>query len=302
MSLPVRTEKEASSGSDIPVEWFAPLKQKQDERESVARPSLSYWQNAWRILRKNKLAMAGLGVLIFLFFMAALGPVLSPHSVTQQTLSEQNLPPSTEHWFGTDELGRDVFTRTWYGARISLFVGVMAALIDFAIGVIYGGIAGYKGGKTDHAMMRVIEVLHGLPYLLVVILLMVMMGPGLGTILVALTVTGWVGMARIVRGQVLKVKHDEHVLASKTFGAKTVRIIRRNLLPEHDGSDHRPDDLDGAVGHFCRGISQFPRFGHSSPVCELGCHGERRPSGDLVGTLVAAVFSRFLYFINYVRL
>lgn len=103
MSLPVRTEKEASSGSDIPVEWFAPLKQKQDERESVARPSLSYWQNAWRILRKNKLAMAGLGVLIFLFFMAALGPVLSPHSVTQQTLSEQNLPPSTEHWFGTDE-------------------------------------------------------------------------------------------------------------------------------------------------------------------------------------------------------
>ena len=270
MSLPVRTENEASSGSDIPVEWFAPLKQKQDERESVARPSLSYWQNAWRILRKNKLAMAGLGVLIFLFIMAVLGPVLSPHSVTQQTLSEQNLPPSMEHWFGTDELGRDVFTRTWYGARISLFVGVMAALIDFAIGVIYGGIAGYKGGKTDHVMMRVIEVLHGLPYLLVVILLMVMMGPGLGTIIVALTVTGWVGMARIVRGQVLKVKHDEHVLASKTFGAKTVRIIRRNLLPNMMGAIIVQMTLTVPSAIFAEAFLSFLGLGIQAPFASWG--------------------------------
>lgn len=122
----------------MPDEWFTPNTENNQEAESVKRPSLSYAQDAWRRLKKNKLAMAGLGILIFLLLMAAIGPLISPHSVTRQALSEQNLPPSATHWFGTDELGRDVFTRTWYGARISLFVGVMAALIDFVIGVIYG--------------------------------------------------------------------------------------------------------------------------------------------------------------------
>ncbi|KKB71561.1 MULTISPECIES: ABC transporter permease [Bacillus] len=270
MSLPVRTEHKAPPGGHIPNEWFVPKKQKKGESESVVRPSLSYWQNAWRILRKNKLAMTGLGILIFLFIMAALGPVLSPHSVTQQSLSQQNLPPSGENWFGTDELGRDVFTRTWYGARISLFVGVTAALIDFAIGVVYGGIAGLKGGKTDHIMMRVIEILHGLPYLLVVILLMVLMGPGLGTILVALTVTGWVGMARIVRGQVLKVKHDEHVLASKTFGADTMRIIRRNLLPNMMGTIIVQMTLTVPSAIFAEAFLSFLGLGIQAPFASWG--------------------------------
>lgn len=205
---------------EVPDEWFAPKEQKTSEVHAIKRPSLSYWADTWRRLKQNKLAMFSLSVLIFLFVMAVLGPLLAPNSVTEQRLSMQNLPPSAAHWFGTDELGRDVFTRTWYGARISLFVGVMAALIDFAIGVIYGGIAGYKGGKYDHVMMRIVEVLYGLPYLLVVILLMVLMGPGLVTIIVALTVTGWIGMARIVRGQVLQLKSQEYVLASKPLAQK----------------------------------------------------------------------------------
>ena len=176
---------------------------------------------------KNKLAMLGLSFLVALIVMAIFGPIISPHNVTKQILADQNLPPSAAHWFGTDDMGRDVFTRTWYGARISLFVGFMAALIDFVIGILYGGISGYKGGKTDNVMMRIIEILYGLPYLLVVILLMVVMGPGLLTIIVALTVTGWIGMARIVRGQVLQIKNYEFVLASKTFGTKTEKSSGR---------------------------------------------------------------------------
>ncbi len=219
----------------IPDEWFRPLERSGMDAEAVVRPSRTYWQDSWHMLRENRLAMAGLVFLAFLIIMAIIGPSLSPNSIEEQSIMNQNMPPSSEYWFGTDDLGRDVFARTWYGARVSLFVGIMAAMIDFFIGVIYGGIAGYKGGRTDHLMMRVIEVLYGLPYLLLVILLAVVMGPGLFTIIIALSVTGWIGMARIVRGQVLQIKNYEFVLASKTFGTKTRRIIRRNLLPNAMG-------------------------------------------------------------------
>ncbi len=221
--------------NEMPDEWFRPLDRSEMDAEAVVRPSRTYWQDSWQMLRQNKLAMAGLVFLAFLIIMAIIGPSLSPNSIEEQSIMNQNLPPSSEYWFGTDDLGRDVFARTWYGARVSLFVGIMAAMIDFFIGVIYGGIAGYKGGRTDHWMMRVIEVLYGLPYLLLVILLAVVMGPGLFTIIIALSVTGWIGMARIVRGQVLQIKNYEFVLASKTFGTKTRRIIRRNLLPNAMG-------------------------------------------------------------------
>ena len=221
--------------NEIPDEWFRPLDRSEMDAEAVVRPSRTYWQDSWNMLRENRLAMAGLVFLSFLIIMAIIGPSLSPNSIEEQSIMNQNMPPSSEYWFGTDDLGRDVFARTWYGARVSLFVGIMAAMIDFFIGVIYGGIAGYKGGRTDHLMMRVIEVLYGLPYLLLVILLAVVMGPGLFTIIIALSVTGWIGMARIVRGQVLQIKNYEFVLASKTFGTKTRRIIRRNLLPNAMG-------------------------------------------------------------------
>ena len=220
---------------EIPDDWFQPLDRSEMDAEAVVRPSRTYWQDSWHMLRQNRLAMAGLVFLAFLIIMAIIGPSLSPNPIEEQSIKNQNLPPSSEYWFGTDDLGRDVFARTWYGARVSLFVGIMAAMIDFFIGVIYGGIAGYKGGRTDHLMMRLIEVLYGLPYLLLVILLAVVMGPGLFTIIIALSVTGWIGMARIVRGQVLQIKNYEFVLASKTFGTKTRRIIRRNLLPNAMG-------------------------------------------------------------------
>lgn len=256
--------------TQIRDDWFHPLAKDGDEKETVVRPSLSYWKDAWRRLKQNKLAMGGLIFLGFLALMAIFGPIFSPHSVTIQDLPNQNQPPSSTHWFGTDESGRDVFTRTWYGARISLFVGLMAALIDFFIGILYGGVAGYKGGRTDAVMMRIVEVLYGLPYLLVVILLLVVMGPSLMTIIIALTITGWVGMARIVRGQVLQVKNYEFVTASKSFGAKTGRIIRKNLIPNAMGPIIVQMTLTVPSAIFAEAFLSFLGLGIQAPFASWG--------------------------------
>jgi dipeptide transport system permease protein len=265
-----KTEDHRASTSQIPDDWFSWKDQDKESAETVSRPSLSYWKDAWRRLVKNKMAMLGLVFLILLIFMATFGPVFSSHDVNDQVLSNQYQPPSAEHWFGTDGLGRDVFTRTWYGARISLFVGFMAALIDVVIGIIYGGISGYKGGRTDSIMMRIIEILYGLPYLLVVILLLVVMGPSLLTIIIALSVTGWVGMARIVRGQVMQIKNYEFVLASQSFGAKTSRIIRKNLLPNTMGPIIVQMTLTVPTAIFAEAFLSFIGLGIQAPHASWG--------------------------------
>lgn len=255
---------------EVKDEWFKPKEKGLEKVETVVRPSLSYWADAWRRLQKNKLAMFGLFFLVFLGVAAILIPMLSPHSVTGTDLPNQNKAPSMQHWFGTDELGRDVFTRTWYGARISLFVGLMAAIIDVTIGIIYGGISGYKGGKVDLVMMRIIEILYGLPHLLVVILLLVVMDPSLTTIIIALTITGWVGMARIVRGQVLQIKNYEFVTASKSFGAGTSRIIRKNLLPNTMGPIIVQMTLTVPSAIFSEAFLSFLGLGIQAPYASWG--------------------------------
>ena len=209
---------------------FRPLS-KNAQAQAISRPSLSFGQQVIRKLVKNKLAMLGLVIIVVLIAMAIIGPNLVPYSYSDQSLLMKNQELSSEHWFGTDELGRDMFARTWYGARISLTIGVVAALIDLIIGVAVGGIAGYmagrgkRGERIDTIIMRVIEILYGLPYLLVVILLMVVMEPGLLTIIIALSATGWVGMARLVRGQILQLKNQEFILAAQVLGAKFSRIL-----------------------------------------------------------------------------
>ncbi|MCG5251768.1 MULTISPECIES: ABC transporter permease [Brevibacillus] len=219
---------------------FRPLT-KNVQANVIARPSLSNGQQVIRKLAKNKLAMLGLFIIVALVAMAIIGPSLVPYSYSDQSLLTKNQPVSSEHWFGTDELGRDMFARTWYGARISLTIGVVAALIDLVIGVTVGGIAGYmagrgkRGDRIDTIIMRIIEVLYGLPYLLVVILLMVVMEPGMLTIIIALSATGWVGMARLVRGQILQLKNQEFILAAQVLGAKFNRILLKHLIPNTFG-------------------------------------------------------------------
>ncbi|WP_400246528.1 ABC transporter permease [Niallia sp. JL1B1071] len=205
------------------------------ESEKISKTSLSFWKDVFTRFKKNKLAVFGLVLLILLIVLAFVGPLLTPYNYYENDLSKTNQPPSAEHYFGTDELGRDMFERIWYGAKISLFIGIAAAFIDLVIGVIWGGIAGYKGGKTDEVMMRIADVLYGIPYLLLVILLMVVLGQGIWTMILAMSITGWINMARMVRGQVLSLKSQEYILASRTLGAGVSRIMGKHLIPNAMG-------------------------------------------------------------------
>src|SRR5699024_3015350 len=212
------------SHSQIKDTDFEPIHYDDSDAEKIAGESTSFWKDAWRRFKQNKLAILGIIVIVFLAVMSITGTMISGHNYSDNRLLDANQSPSLEHLIGTDKLGRDIFASTWYEARLSLFIGQTAAYIDLIKGVFWVTVSGYLGGKVDDYMMRIADVLSGVPYLLVVILLMVIMPQGLWTLIIAMTITGWIGMARIVRGEVLKLKSEEFILASKSLGASTVRI------------------------------------------------------------------------------
>lgn len=251
-------------------ELFQPFPRNVQQLDEEKKSGISFRQDAWRRLKQNKIAMAGLGAIILLIIMAAVGPSINEYTYQQQNLVMKNMPPSAEHWFGTDNLGRDLFTRTWYGARISLFVGITAALIDVIIGVIWGGVAGIYGGKVDEAMMRFCDILYGLPYMLVVVLLMVVLGQGIFTIIIAMTITGWIGMARIVRGEVLRLKEQEFVLASRTIGANSFRVLIKHLIPNALGPILVTLTLTIPNAIFTEAFLSFLGLGVQAPIASWG--------------------------------
>ena len=201
----------------------------------VVRPSLTYWQDAWYKLRHNPVAILGLCLLVIYVVLAALAPLFSQYGYDQQDYMARNLSPCAEHWFGTDAAGRDLWVRNWMGARVSLTIGLLVVLINTALGVIVGGTAGYFGGKVDMAIMRVVDVLYGIPTIILAILLMVVMGPGIASLIIAMVCVGWIGSARLVRGQVLQLKNMEYVMAARTLGASDSRIIFRHMIPNISG-------------------------------------------------------------------
>lgn len=204
--------------------------------QTIVRPSMSYLQDAIRRFKKNKLALGCLAYMVLIIAGAIFIPFFSKFTISEQDLMNTYLRPfQNGHLFGTDDLGRDLFVRVWHGARISLFIGVTAALVDGVVGVIYGGIAGYFGGKTDTIMMRIVDILIGIPHMIVVILLTVVLQPGVSTIIIAYSITGWTGMARLVRGQIMQIKEQEYVLAAKVLGGSAARIISKHLLPNAMG-------------------------------------------------------------------
>lgn len=233
-------------------------------------PGTTYSEDAWRRLKQNKPAMLGLFIIVFIIIVAVVGPWLSSLSYSDQNLKVANQPPSVEHWFGTDNLGRDLFIRVLYGARISLAIGIVASLINLTIGVVYGGIAGFFGGRVDKIMMNIVDILYGIPVLLYVILLMVILKPGLTNIFIALGIAYWLGMARIVRAQILSLKEQEYVLAARTVGSDSWRILFRHLLPNSMGPIIITMTLAIPEAIFTEAFLSFIGLGVAAPMASWG--------------------------------
>lgn len=248
---------------------FEPILKK-DAAANHIRPSMTYWQDAWRRLKKNKLAMIGLYIILLILLTALAGPWLSTLSYSDQDLTATNQSPSADHWFGTDNLGRDLFIRVLYGARISLSIGIVASILNLTIGVIYGGIAGFFGGRTDKVMMNVVDILYGIPVLLYVILLMVVLEPGLINIFIALGIAYWLRMARIVRGQILSLKEQDYVLAARTLGAGSWRILFRHLIPNSMGPIIITMTLAIPEAIFTEAFLSFIGLGVAAPMASWG--------------------------------
>src|SRR5690606_6212527 len=217
-------------GSEGEVLMSAELAQRLPQAAPAGR---SLWVDAWRTLRQNRAAMAGGGILLVMAVLVIVGPWLSPYAYDFTDWGNISVPPSlaTGHVFGTDGLGRDLVVRTLYGGRVSLMVGRVATLVSLVIGIAYGASAGYLGGRTDHVMMRIVDILYALPFMFLVILLMVFFGRHIVLIFVALGAINWLDMARIVRGQTLSLKQREFVEAAEALGVPTLAIMRRHIVP-----------------------------------------------------------------------
>lgn len=245
---------------------FLPIERDMNIRESsfIVRP------NWWQRFKLNRLAVVGAGIIAVMIVLAIFGPMISPYTYADQSLVDANQSPSLAHWFGTDTLGRDIYTRVMYGARISLTIGIVAALLNLVIGVIYGGIAGYFGGKTDRIMMAIVDVLYGIPLLLYVILLMVVIAPGLTSIFIALGIAYWLNMARIVRSQIVKVREEEYIVAAETMGIPKWRILWRHILPNCVGPIIITLTLAIPDAIFTEAFLSFIGLGVNAPMASWG--------------------------------
>ena len=196
-----------------------------------AEEGSSLWRDAWLRLRKNKLAIFGGSVLLFMIVVALLTPWIAPYSYEVQNLDLGATPPSAEHWLGTDIFGRDVLTQIMYGGRISLAVGFIATAVALLIGVTWGAIAGYVGGKVDAVMMRLVDILYALPFMIFIVLLMVVFGRNILLLFLAIGAVEWLTMARIMRSQVQSLRQQEFVEAAVSVGLSPAAIIRRHVVP-----------------------------------------------------------------------
>lgn len=216
---------------NIDISQFKVIGKNIEKMEAISRPNLTYWKDAWRRIKQNKVAFSGLIILIVYIVLAIFGPMISQYEYTAIDSSRMNQFISSEHWFGTDELGRDLWTRVWRGARVSLAIGFIATILNTVIGGLVGGLSGYYGGMLDSILMRIIDVLYGIPYLIVSILVMVVLGPGITSLIVAMVIVGWIGTARFVRGEILKLKEQDFVAAARILGVSDLTIIIKHILP-----------------------------------------------------------------------
>ncbi|HWO75417.1 MAG TPA: oligopeptide ABC transporter permease [Bacillus sp. (in: firmicutes)] len=266
------------------------------EKKLKDRPQMSFWKDAWFRLRRNKGAIFSIFILTLITILAIICPYFSGHTYSEQNVLHSNLPPkiaglewlgfngvdinginqyearnlSENYWFGTDQFGRDIWTRVWEGTKISLYIAFLAAALDLIIGVIYGGISGYFGGRIDNILQRIIEILVGIPNLILIILFILIFEPGIISITLAMVITGWVNMARVVRGQILQLKGQEFVLASRTLGANPFRLITKHLLPNTLGSIIVTLMFTIPTAIFFEAFLSFIGLGLQPPLASLG--------------------------------
>jgi ABC-type dipeptide/oligopeptide/nickel transport systems, permease components len=262
-------------------DWTGPDRQ---AGEQMARKSVTYWQDAMRRLGKNKPAVVCACIITIVLLASVLIPLFSHFTINEQHYSHLDAPMMTEctdpahegytHLFGTDSLGRDIFVRVWSGGQVSLFIAVVAVFANLVIGVVYGGISGYVGGAVDNIMMRVVEIINGIPYLMIVILLKMVVGrsdtTGIISLIVAYGVVGWTGTARLVRGQLVALKEQEFVIAAKALGASPARLIGRHLLPNSLSIIIIETTLAIPSAIFTEAFLSFIGMGVSIPYCSWG--------------------------------
>ncbi|HAX52441.1 ABC transporter permease [Muricomes intestini] len=222
------------------------------------------------MFRKNPLLTAGLIILVLVILLAVLVPVFSPYSYQAQDVDRQNLSSSVSHIFGTDKFGRDIFVRVWYGTRISLLVGLGSTAICGLFGILYGSAAGYAGGKTDLILMRLADIIDAIPSLLYVILITLALGANVGSILLGICISGWIDLARIVRGEVMRLKTREYCIAARMTGATAGRILRRYILPNGAGPVIVNITFMVPKAIFTEAFLSFVGAGISAPAASLG--------------------------------
>ena len=199
--------------------------------ESISRPSLSFWSDAWRRLRKNKSAFFAMCLVLLYTLLAIFAPMFSQYTQSQMDANARHALFSAAHWLGTDSTGRDLWVRIWMRARVSLSIGLISAILNMCVGAVIGGLCGYYGGKLDMIVMRIVDLLYGIPSLIITILVMMVLGKGIAPLIVAMCVVGWIGTCRFVRGEVYRLKEQEFVMAAKVMGIPDFIIIIRHIIP-----------------------------------------------------------------------
>lgn len=276
---------------------FERIFRSEELQQDVVYKGISFWKDVRLRFYQNKGALVGLAMIILIILLAVIGPAINEHSYKSITTAHTNLPPKIPgleklgifdgtingkdiykkkgvedvcYWFGTDSLGRDIWTRVWVGTRVSLYIALLAVIIDMFIGMTYGMMSGYIGGRTDITMQRAIEIISGVPQLVVVTLFVMVLNPGILSISLALVITGWIGMSRVVRSQVLKLKELDFILASKTLGASTKTIIIKDLLPNIFGQVIIMSMFSIPSAIFYESFLAFIGLGLQPPMASLG--------------------------------
>ncbi len=267
------------------------------QQEMVANADSTMFKDAWRRFTKNRGALVGLIVISIILILTIIGPMISPHVYNVMVKTHTSFPPripfleklgifngmingsnpylikkatDVYYWFGTDTLGRDLWDRVWMGTRVSFYIAVVAVGIDVFIGISYGLISGYFGGKVDLVMQRFIEILSGIPNLVVVTLFVLVLKPGMTSIILALMITGWISMSRVVRSQVMKLKEHEFILAARTLGASSFSIILKELLPNILGQIIVMTMFSIPNAIFYESFLSFVGLGLKPPLASLG--------------------------------